>query len=52
MLLQTQKSVNQVQKSHTSSQSSANEEENELFMGPISAEVEADDTPIINDDSN
>ena len=48
-----QKSVNQVPKGHTSSQSSDNDEEDdEFFIGSISAEVEVDDTPIINDDSN
>ena len=47
------KSVNQVQKGHTSSQSSDNgDEDDELFIGSISVEVEVDDTPIINDDSN
>ena len=48
-----QKSVNRVQKGHTSSQSSDNEEkDDEFFIRSISAEVEVDDTSIINDDSN
>ena len=48
-----QKLVNQVKKGHTSSQSSGNDnEDDEFFIGSISAEVEVDDTPIINDDSN
>ena len=48
-----QKSVNQVQKGHTTSQSSNNDkEDDEFFIGSVSAEVEVDDTPIINDDSN
>ena len=50
-----QKSVNQVQKNHTgtSSQSSdCDDEDNELFIGSISAELEVDGTPIIIDDSN
>ena len=48
-----QKSVNQVQKGQTTSQSSDNDDEDdEFFIGSISAEVEVDDTPIINDDSD
>ena len=46
-----QKSINHVQKGHTSSQSADNdEEEDDFFTGSI--EVEVEDTPIINDDSN